>query len=254
MPSHRPLPVPSSFLIDPRGQLIAIYKGVLSVDKLIKDVRLHSSAEDAPGRTALLEGRSIDHPRIRQITLETELTQRISIAIFLEKLGFVDEAIEHYQQIVRINPDLAKAHYNLGTLYGAQNRLEQSIAAFRQALRINPTFAEAHANLAVAFSKQGLLGDAEAAYRRALAIDPHLPEAQYSLGVLLTKQSKLKEAAFCFRQAIRINRLGMVLARQNMWSQAVRQFSEALALDPDHPEARINLKHAHEVIEKQKVD
>ena len=167
VPTQRPLPVPSSFLIDPRGRLIAIYKRALSVDKLIKDIRLRSSADDAPGRTALLEGTSIDHARIREVILETELIQRISMAILLGKLGFVDEAIEHYQEIVRIRPDLIKAHYNLGTLYKSQHRIEESIGAFRQALRLYPSFAEAHNDWAVALLILGRFKDAATHYQKA---------------------------------------------------------------------------------------
>ena len=36
--------------------------------------------------------------------------------------GRIDEAIREYQAALRINPDDAEAHYNLGVVYGQQGR------------------------------------------------------------------------------------------------------------------------------------
>ena len=48
--------------------------------------------------------------------------------------------------MLRINPDDAEAHFNLGVIYGQQGRTDEAIREYQAALRINPDDAEAHYN------------------------------------------------------------------------------------------------------------
>ena len=60
-----------------------------------------------------------------------------------------------YQAALRINPDYAEAHYNLGVVYGQQGRTDEAIREYQAALRINPDYAEAHYNLGVVYWATG---------------------------------------------------------------------------------------------------
>ncbi len=66
------------------------------------------------------------------------------------------ETIEALKQAVKINPDDADAHYNLGVTYVKSGMYKESIASFKQAIRINPDFAEAHNNLGLVYIKSGM--------------------------------------------------------------------------------------------------
>ena len=57
--------------------------------------------------------------------------------------GNVGGAIGHYEQALRIKPDYAMAHYNLGFALAQTGKIEDAIAHYQQALRINPDYAEA---------------------------------------------------------------------------------------------------------------
>ena len=69
----------------------------------------------------------------------------ISFVIFLtptiRAASDVEEAIEAYKQAVKINPDDADAHYNLGLAYGISGMYKKAIASFKQAIRIDPEMA-----------------------------------------------------------------------------------------------------------------
>ena len=54
------------------------------------------------------------------------------------------ETIEAYKQAIRINPDYALSHYNLGVAYGKSGMYKEAIDAYKQAIRINPDYAKAH--------------------------------------------------------------------------------------------------------------
>ncbi len=64
------------------------------------------------------------------------------------QIGQREEAIEHFQQALRIRPDYAEAHYNLGLAFTQLGRIDQAIAHYQQALRINPDYAQAQTALA----------------------------------------------------------------------------------------------------------
>jgi tetratricopeptide (TPR) repeat protein len=60
----------------------------------------------------------------------------------------VEEAIKHWEQALRINPDLAEVHYNLGLWLERTGKTQEAVEHYRQAVRINPNFVEAKEGLA----------------------------------------------------------------------------------------------------------
>ncbi|MFM8330235.1 MAG: tetratricopeptide repeat protein [Candidatus Methylumidiphilus sp.] len=117
-------------------------------------------------------------------------------------LGRVDDAERCWEIAVRICPDLADAHANLGMLLTDGGRLDQAEAAYRRALAIQPAHAVALNNLGVLLGRLERAAEAEAVYRRALAARPDYTDAFTNLGVLLATAERLGEAEDCFRQAL----------------------------------------------------
>ena len=66
----------------------------------------------------------------------------------MAQTGKIEEAIAHYEQALRIKPDDAEAHYNLGNALAQVGRVPEAIGQYQQALRIKPGFAEAQNALA----------------------------------------------------------------------------------------------------------
>ena len=56
---------------------------------------------------------------------------------------------------MRLKPNLAAAHFNLGLALGKKGDVDGEIAEYREALRINPNNGAAHNNLGVALEHQG---------------------------------------------------------------------------------------------------
>jgi len=75
----------------------------------------------------------------------------------LFKQGLYQEAIEAFEQSIRINPDYALAYCVLGTAYGNLNRYLEEVEAYKQAINIDPNYAEAYYNLGVAYGNYGNL-------------------------------------------------------------------------------------------------
>ena len=68
--------------------------------------------------------------------------------------GKLDEAIHQFRESIRISPDYAKAHNNLGNTLLYKGRLDEAIASYREALRLNPDYAIAQENLKNALTMQ----------------------------------------------------------------------------------------------------
>ncbi len=104
-------------------------------------------------------------------------------------MGIHKEAIESFKQAVKINPDDADAHYNLGAAYSKSGKYQEAIESYKQVIRIDPDGALAHTNLGVVYAESGT----------------DIAEVHYNLGLAYGKSGMHKEAIESFKQAIRID-------------------------------------------------
>jgi Flp pilus assembly protein TadD len=61
--------------------------------------------------------------------------------------GLVDEAIGHFSEALKVQPDYAEAHNNLGVVLAGQGRVEEAVSHFAAALKIKPEYTAAENNL-----------------------------------------------------------------------------------------------------------
>jgi tetratricopeptide (TPR) repeat protein/class 3 adenylate cyclase len=83
--------------------------------------------------------------------------------------GDIEKAIENFQVFVQAYPRDARAHGNLGGLYGTTGRFENAAAETLEALRLNPDSGANYANLVLSFTALNRLDDAKAVYQKSLA-------------------------------------------------------------------------------------
>ena len=79
----------------------------------------------------------------------------------------LDDALEHYHQSIRFDPNWTPADNDLCSIEG-EHRLSEAIDHFRQALRINPDLDLAHGALGQVLLAQGHFSEALSATRRCL--------------------------------------------------------------------------------------
>jgi tetratricopeptide (TPR) repeat protein len=91
------------------------------------------------------------------------------------------DAEAHYREALRLRPDFADAHANLGVLLARQRRLDEAAEHFAAALRLAPRNARTHANFGILLAEQGKLTESKAHYHEALRLDPSFWEARAGL-------------------------------------------------------------------------
>jgi tetratricopeptide (TPR) repeat protein len=175
-----------------------------------------------------------------------------NLGIALAQQGKVIEAVEQYDQALRVSPDYAAAHNDLASALMRQGRLQGAIEHYEQAVRLEPDFAEAHYNLGNALLQAGRVQDAIDHYERAVRIAPDFVAANYNLGNAFARTGRMQAAIGPWEQALRIRpdfaeahySLGVALEQAGRVQDAIRHYEQALRIKPELVPARNALAKA----------
>jgi len=111
-----------------------------------------------------------------------------------EQAHHLDLAVEKYQQIISISPDLVAAYNNLGRLYFQQSEYTKAIQSLKKACELDPHLAVPHALLGFSYFQ---VGDFEAARREletSHRLDPTNPQVELFLARSLVQLGNLNGA------------------------------------------------------------
>jgi Flp pilus assembly protein TadD len=143
----------------------------------------------------------------------------------------------------------ARAHNSLGVIYGNRGETELAAAHFQEALRLRPDLTEARnvlPNLGLALMAQGKVPEAVPVLERARQVNPERADLAHQLGLAYFSLDRKDEAIASWRDAVRLNprfeeahfTMGMVLAGMGRTDDARRAFVEVLRINPSRSEAK----------------
>ena len=122
------------------------------------------------------------------------------------------KAVEAFQQAVKIDPDLAEAHFRLALGYETLGKQEEAEAEYKKAvdaykkhLDESPDDAEAHYNLGQTYANLGNYSEAIREYRQATKLKSDDPDVYYDLGIAHTKLAQYDAAAAAFSKSLEID-------------------------------------------------
>lgn len=248
------LPVPTSFLVDGSGRLVAIYKGPVTVETLIAD-KDHSSLPrwERFRRAANLPGTIIENAVLEKALTKGDHFARTRLANHLEEQGWSHAASIQYEELAKILPDsdekkatLGNVYFERGLLLARQKKWKPAIELFEQSLENEKSAPASHYNLGICLEKTGQTDQARSEYEEALRLQPSLITARANLGRLLAREKNWQQAEIQFQKVVDARpkdvnntyNLGVSLAMQQKWKQATIQFNRALELEPNFSQAK----------------
>jgi DNA-binding response OmpR family regulator len=104
--------------------------------------------------------------------LAEEVEAALQAGLDAYKAGRIDEAVEHLERGLVIDPLAFRLHFHLGLLYGRKGRVYEAVQRLETALDINGTYFPTLKNLAILYQKVGFRNKAIEAWEKALTLAP----------------------------------------------------------------------------------
>jgi len=282
---HRDLGLPSTFLVDEKGDIVKVYQGPIVPDHVEKDFRQIPRTDADRLRKGLPfppAGHSLDYGR-----------NYLSSGSLLFQRGYLDQAGAYFQRALTEDPSSAEALYGIGSVYLTQNnnpaardafercvklhstypdtlpdawnnlgvlatregKFTDSVEYFQQALKISPRHLLSLDNLGNAYRAEKKWDDARQALQLALQVAPEDPEANYSLGMVYAQTNDNEKAEDFLHRALKakpvypeaLNNLGILYLMTHRRDQAVASFQQCIKVAPTFDQAYLNLARVYAI-------
>jgi tetratricopeptide (TPR) repeat protein len=280
---HRDLELPTSFLIDAKGEIVKVYQGSVDPEHVQHDFR------HIPQTSAERLARALPFPGVTD-TIEFARNYLSYGSVFFQR-GYMDQAAVSFQIALRDDPTSAEALYgvgsvylnqqkttearesferalklrasypdtlanswnNLGLLAAREGRTGEAIGYFQESLKLSPDHLIALDNLGSAYRQQKRWGDARKTYERALEVSSNSAEAHYGLGMVFAQSDDTARAFDSLQRALKLrpvypealNNLGILYLRTQRRDQAVASFEECIRVAPAFDQAYLNLARVY---------
>jgi tetratricopeptide (TPR) repeat protein len=161
------------------------------------------SANNSAGPAAVSNGSEGDRARAKEL-LETGKQ--------LYRDDQDEKAVQAFQEAVKLDPDLAEAHFRLALGYATLGKREESEAEYKKAVEAYKKYfeqheddAEAHYDLGQTYAGLGQYSEAIREYRLATKLKENDPDIYYDLGIAHTKLAQYDAAAAAFSKSLEID-------------------------------------------------
>jgi len=127
-------------------------------------------------------------------------------SIYAEQKGNMEAAVSTYQSGIILDPANYDLYVALGDIYMAEYDLDKAIKAYCDAITLNPEEYRAYSKVGIALWEKDYLEEALVAYHKAVELNPENEFAQNNLGILyLDGLLDAEEALEYFEEAISLN-------------------------------------------------
>jgi tetratricopeptide (TPR) repeat protein len=159
--------------------------------------------------------------------------------------GKYDEAIQDYDQSIKLNPNYAKPFNNRGVAYQKSGDYDKAMRDFDAAINIDPKYADAFGNRAETYEKKGDYPSALKDFDEAIQLQPALTvlwnERCWTRAMIGQLQSAISDCNEAIRLepnvAATFDSRGLAYLKLGQWELAVTDYNSALRMDPTLPSA-----------------
>ncbi len=280
---HRDMSLPTSFLIDEKGEIVKIYQGPLITEHVAQDFR------NIPRNNSDRLSRSLPFPGVGE-TFDFGRNYLSYGSLFFQR-GYFDQSAASFRLALQDDLSSAEAYYGLGSAYLNQqkiadardsfehavklhasypgtlanawnnlgliatrgNNTEEAIRCFEQALHSSPNHSIALDNLGNAYRLQRNWEEARKTFERALQVDSRDADASYGLAMVFAQADDTTRAYEYLRRALdsrpaypeALNNLGILYLRTGRRDEAVASFEQCIRVAPEFDQSYLNLARVY---------
>lgn len=247
---NRPLPMPTSFLIDQQGYLHTIYKGAVSVDTLLQDGQSQpADLLERFQRAVVRKGTVLEGPVVSEAMVRNEGAALIRLGKDYLKEGKLARAEDILKDALVKMPDTVAIHNQLAILYeqaarrGMPGKINLAKKHYLDAIAIEPDRPSLRTNLAQLLIQQRAYDEAAGHLTHALENAPATADAHYNMGMIYSAKRDIDNEKKSYEQALEINpehaqalfRLGRIYEQQQANDEAKTYYRRAVDQAPGNP-------------------
>ncbi|PTL79202.1 tetratricopeptide repeat protein [Vitiosangium sp. GDMCC 1.1324] len=251
---------------EPRAAGIPIALGAVFLDKAQasreakKDTEATNSLKEAEVNLMLALKSEPSNPEANFYMAQAKAAQ--AKAKGKDGQGEYTQAIESMRTAVERAPASKRAsyHYAFGQLYRDAKLLPEAIEQWQEAVKLEPKMATAHVALGQAHQERNEIDEAITAFQAALKVDPKNTQAMAAIGDAHFTATRWREAVRAYEQALKADpnltavyyKLGRAWSEQNQYAKAIEWFQKATVATPDNADAWHDLGYAYKEKGKKK--
>lgn len=151
------------------------------------------------------------------------------------------QAIEYYNEAIRINVADHEGYTNRGNVYFEMNKYDLAVADYKKALSINPNYATAMDNIGAIFGLR-LQYDSSLLYlSKALVANPNYAPSYKNRGLVNVELGRYENAIRDFQKFLEyhandpdiMNMIGICLRNMGKYNEAMSIINDAIVIKPD---------------------
>ena len=167
----------------------------------------------------------------------------------LRKLGFFEESIATFEQLLKRGKIDVEVYYNFAFNYVELNDFDKASEMFKKCITLEPNNPYAHKDLGVLYLKMNCYDWAVDEMLEAIKLEDDVSEFHYSLGVAYTMLNRINEAKVAFNKAWNLDSgnidalsyLGYIYLLNGDKKSALEKLQEAIKLDSGNFLAKLHL-------------
>ncbi len=181
--------------------------------------------------------------------IRAELSQADRNILAAQKLGDgndfyhqskYQEAINFYNEAIKLNPNDADAYNGRGATYVNLKNYKQAIVDYNKAIKLNPKYARLYYNRGIVYSDLKQYDKAIADYSKAIKLNPYYYWAYNNRGITYNALQQYDKAISDYTKAIQImpndfgayHNRGKVYYNLEQYDKAISDFNKAVELNP----------------------
>jgi tetratricopeptide (TPR) repeat protein len=141
----------------------------------------------------------LDGLRNRVNSNQADSKARAELAIQLDRIGYYDEALDHYLKLAESDAANWQLFFNIANIYKKMNRLKEAATYYEKSLAANPGYPDTLNNLGVVYKGLQQYPRAVVFFEKAIAADPHYAFAPFNLATTYVLMGQKENALKYFR-------------------------------------------------------